>query len=74
MNVHENDWQEQKLVVNIDINEDTISNMIVQYKNIKEIINFLIEHSSFASDLVYTSIRQYIDNDVRMYNEMHTID
>ncbi len=74
MSVHENDWQEQKLVVNIDTDENTISNMIVQYKNIKKIINFLIEHSSFASDLVYDSIRQYIDNDVRMYNEMHTID
>jgi hypothetical protein len=48
--------------------------MIVQYKNIKEIINFLIEHSSFASNLVYASVRQYIDNDVKMYNEMHTID
>jgi hypothetical protein len=74
MNVYENDWQEQKFVVNIDTDEDTISNMIIQYKNIKKIINFLIEHSSFTSDFVYALIRQYIDNDVRMYNEMHTID
>jgi hypothetical protein len=57
MNVHENDWQKQKFVVNIDTDENTISNMIVQYKNIKKIINFLIEHSSFALDLVYASIR-----------------
>ncbi len=74
MSVHENDWQEQMLVVNVDTNEDINSNMIVQYKNIKKIINFLIEHSSFASDLVYASVRQYIDIDVKMYNEMHTID
>ncbi len=74
MSVHENDWRKQKLVVNIDTNKDIISNVIVQYKNIKNIIEFLIEHSSFASDLVYASIRQYIDNDVRIYNEMHTID
>jgi hypothetical protein len=74
MSVHKNDWQEQKLVVDIDTDENTTSNMIVQYKDIKKIIDFLIEHSSFASDLVYASIRQYIDNDVRMYNEMHTID
>jgi hypothetical protein len=74
MNVHENDWRKQKLVVNIDTDENTISNIIVQYKNIKKIIKFLIEHSSFASDLVYASVRQYIDNDVRIYNEMRTID
>jgi hypothetical protein len=50
---------------NMNTNEDTSSNMIVQYKNIKKIVDFLIEHSSFASDLVYASVRQYIDNDVK---------
>jgi hypothetical protein len=78
-NVHENDWQEQKIDVNMNADkmntdEDTSSNMIVQYRDIKKIIDFLIEHSSFASDLVYASVRQYIDNDVRIYIEMHTID
>jgi hypothetical protein len=78
-NVHENDWQKQKIDVNMNAdnmntNEDTSSNMIVQYRDIKKIINFLIKHSSFASDLVYASIRQYIHNDVKIYTEMHTID
>ncbi len=58
----------------MNTDEDTSSNMIVQYRDIKKIIDFLIEHSSFASDLVYASVRQYIDNDVRIYIEMHTID
>jgi hypothetical protein len=60
--------------VKIEINEDFNVNMIVQYRDVNKIIDFLLEHSSFALDLVYVSIRQYNDENVRIYNEMQTTD
>jgi hypothetical protein len=55
--VNDDDWREQELIVKIEINEDFNMNMIVQYKDVNKTINFLLEHSSFALNLVYVSIR-----------------
>jgi hypothetical protein len=60
--------------VKIEINEEFNVNMIVQYRDVNKTIDFLLEHSSFASNLVYVSIRQYNDENVRIYNEMQTTD
>ncbi len=44
----------------------------VQYQDIIQVIRFLIGHKSFETNLTYASVRQYNDNDERIYNEMHT--
>jgi hypothetical protein len=43
----------------------------VQYQDIIEVIRFLIEHKSFETNLTYASVRQYNDNDERIYKKMH---
>ncbi len=44
----------------------------VQYQDIIQDIRFLIDHKSFETNLLYASVRQYNDNDEKIYNEMHT--
>ena len=46
----------------------------IQFRDVLEALRFLLEHQSFADSLIYASIRQYNDDDSRIYNEMHTED
>jgi hypothetical protein len=48
--------------------------MIVQYRDVNKTIDFLLEHSFFVSNLVYVSIRQCNDENVKIYSKMQTTD
>ena len=47
---------------------------VVQYGNIIHSIEFLLGYPPFGSDLVYGSIRQYNDENKRVYTEIQTGD
>jgi hypothetical protein len=68
--VQDDEWLEQELIVKNEKDEDLAANMIVQYRDIKKSIGFLLGHSPFAPDLVYAPIRQYNDDNSRIYSEM----
>ena len=44
----------------------------VEYHDVMSIIQFFIDHSSFADKLTYASIQQYNTNESQIYSEMHT--
>jgi hypothetical protein len=44
------------------------------YQNPKDDIRFLLGHEPFESHLSYSFVRQYNDDDERIYSEMHTGD
>ncbi|MCJ1470390.1 hypothetical protein MMC07_009035 [Pseudocyphellaria aurata] len=69
-----NDWRELELTVETEMEEQVPSIVIVQYGNVINAIKFLLGHFPFALDLVYSPIRQYNDDNKRVYTEMHTGD
>lgn len=72
MNVRDNRWTEQKLIVNFEMKKNALSIINIQYKNVNQFIFFFMKHTSFVFDLIYASVRQYNKNDERVYTEMKT--
>ncbi|MCJ1470748.1 hypothetical protein MMC07_009395 [Pseudocyphellaria aurata] len=68
------DWRELELTVETELEGQVPSMVIVQYRNVINAIKFLLGHFPFASDLVYSPICQYNDDNKRVYTEMHTGD
>jgi hypothetical protein len=67
-------WIEQKLVIAFEVNDESNDKIQIQYRDIIEIIKFLINHFFFRVDLAYALVRQFNDNDEKVYIEMHTED
>lgn len=44
------------------------------YQNIENVIRFLLGHTPFKDNLVYTPVRAFNENERRVYTEMHTAD
>ena len=59
------------------INESSYENvksisLDFSFRDVVKILHFLINHRSFANNLAYASMREFNDDDKRVYNEMHT--
>ncbi|MCJ1466075.1 hypothetical protein MMC07_004694 [Pseudocyphellaria aurata] len=72
--VRNDDWRELELTVETELEGQVPSMVIVQYGNVINAIKFLLGHFPFASDLVYSPICQYNDDNKRVYTKMHTGD
>ncbi len=46
----------------------------VQYRDVIERVKFLLSHQSFIRDLFYALIRQFNDDNERIYTKMHIED
>ncbi len=69
--IQSNTWVNAEIKLN-SAEEDKREIVVhVQYQDIIEVIRFLIEHKSFETNLTYASVRQYNDNDERIYKKMH---
>jgi ribosome-associated translation inhibitor RaiA len=69
--IQSNTWVNAKIKLN-SAEKNKIEIVVhVQYQDIIQVIRFFIEHKSFETNLTYVFVRQYNDNDERIYNEMH---
>ena len=41
------------------------------YRDVVEIVRFMLEHELFQNNLTYASIQLKTTNDIRIYTEMH---
>ena len=71
--IRDDHWHALELIIETEVEGQALSTVIVQYGNVISSIKFLLGHPPFASDLVYSPICQYNDDD-RVYTEMHTAD
>ncbi len=69
--IQSNTWMNAEIKLNSAEKDKRKIVVHVQYQDIIQVIRFLIEHKSFETNLTYASVRQYNDNDERIYNEMH---
>ncbi len=67
-----NVWKKTKITLNQTHIDDANTIAHVQSRDVVDNIRFLLNHESFDSYLFYTSIRQFNDENERIYIEMHT--
>jgi hypothetical protein len=72
--VSDDRWIEQNINIPFEIDDELNDVVQIQYRDIMKEIKFLIEHSSFSADLSYALIRQFNDDNERIYSEMHIED
>ncbi len=65
--VQKDKWIEQELVIVSEVDDEPNDIVQIQYRDIIGAINFLIDHSPFRADLTYAPIRQFNDDEERMY-------
>ena len=65
-------WRVDKFIIIININDLAITEYIIYYRNVFQMIRFLLDHEFFWKNVNYASIYVKIINDSRVYNEMHT--
>ena len=70
----DDNWQELRLTVETEVEEQEPSTVKLQYSDVVSSIKFLLGHPPFALDLVYGPICQYNNKNERVYIEMHTGD
>jgi hypothetical protein len=75
-NVHKNEkqWLKQDITINFKIKDELDTTVKVQYRDVIKRIKFLLSHQSFIRDLFYAFIRQFNDNNERIYTKMHIED
>ena len=73
-NVCDNNWQEAEIEVQTKVDGQKLSIGGVQYGNIIYSTKFLLGYLLFASDLVYGPIRQYNNENKRVYTKFQTGD
>ena len=56
------------------VEKENVTIVFIQYRNVNKFIEFLLKHKSFASNLIFASMRQYNDNDERIYTKLETCD
>ncbi len=69
-----NRWANQDLKIFSECEDESMTNVNFNYQNFKNDIRFLFDHESFKSHFSYNFVRQYNDDDERIYNEMHIDD
>ena len=68
----ENDhWTIDKFIITIDINDLAITEYIIYYRDVIQIVRFLLNHELFQKNLNYVLMRVKTIDDNRVYNEMH---
>jgi hypothetical protein len=72
--ISNNKWIEQNINISFEINDELNDVVQIQYRDIMKEIKFFIEHSSFSANLLYAFIRQFNDDNERIYFEMHIED
>ena len=71
---NDDDWQQIKLMfcTKMKNENEKQTTTTVQYKNVKKIVKFFLKHVFFVSNLIYFSIKQFNDDENKIYIEMHT--
>ena len=64
-------WTINKFIIIIDINDFAITKYIIYYRDVFQIMCFLLDHKSFQKNLNYALMRIKTSNDSCVYNEMH---
>jgi hypothetical protein len=67
-------WANQDLNILSECENESMTNVNFNYQNSKDDIRFLLDHESFESHFSYSFVRQYNDDDERIFNEMHIDD
>ena len=70
--MHEDQWHEQELMMQFEIEKKSVTIVFIRYWNVNKFIEFLLKHKPFASNLIFASVRQYNDNDERVYTKLET--
>ncbi len=75
-NVSENkkQWLKQDITINFKMKDELDTTVKVQYRDVIERIKFLLSHQFFIRDLSYAFIRQFNDDNERIYTKMHIED
>jgi membrane-associated HD superfamily phosphohydrolase len=69
-----NRWTNQDLNILSECEDQSMTNVNLNYQNSKNDIRFLLDHESFEFHFSYSFVRQYNDDDERIFNEMHIDD
>jgi hypothetical protein len=72
--VRNDEWYSQTFTVEFSYKEVQEEQHCILYHDIIETLQFLLNHSSFQDELIYTFIQHYNVNNCWVYNEMHTAD
>jgi hypothetical protein len=72
-NVHENEkqWLKQDITINFKMKNELDTIVKMQYRDVIERVKFFLNHQSFIRDLFYAFIRQFNDDNERIYTKMH---
>jgi hypothetical protein len=75
-NVHENEeqWLKQDITINFKMKDELDTTVKMQYRDVLERIKFLLSHQFFIRNLFYAFIRQFNDDNERIYTKMHIED
>jgi hypothetical protein len=75
-NVHENEkqWLKQDRNINFKMKDELDMIVKVQYRDVIKEVKFFLSHQSFIRDLFYAFIRQFNDDNQRIYTKMHIED
>jgi hypothetical protein len=75
-NVHENEkqWLKQDITIDFKMKDELDTTVKVQYRDVIERVKFLLNHQFFIRDLSYAFIRQFNDDNERIYTKMHIED
>ncbi len=69
--ISDDSWFETSLKISLMNSEIETNIFKIQYRNVINILKFLLRHYSFASNLKYASIKVYNVNENWMYTKMH---
>jgi len=72
--VENNEWHSRTFTVEFSYEEVQEEQHCILYCNIIETLQFLLSHSSFHDELIYTLVQHYNFDNFWIYNEMHTAD
>ncbi len=61
----------QDFIIISKIDDEFDEIVTIQYRDMMKMIKFFINHFSFCANLTYASIRQFNDNEKRIYTKMH---
>jgi hypothetical protein len=75
-NVQENEkqWLKQNITIDFKMKDELDTIVKMQYRDVIERIKFFLSHQFFIRDLFYAFIRQFNDDNERIYTKMHIED
>jgi len=74
--IKDDSWTVKEVEVGQDTIGSTPNRYKIRYRNIANVVEFLLGHRPFANHLSYAPVRQFsgVGDDNRIFNEMHTAD